>query len=44
MVSGHYLLNQWMDFDKTCIDTMLDEGVELIRFSDLDIIFKVTIL
>ena len=23
IVSVHYLLNQWMDFDKTCIDTLL---------------------
>ena len=22
-VSGRYLLNQWTDFDQTCIDTML---------------------
>ena len=32
-VSVHYLLNQWMDFDQTCIDTLLGEGKELIRFS-----------
>ena len=31
-----------MDFDKTCIDTLLEGGKELIRFSDLDLIFKVT--
>ena len=27
-----YLLNQWMDFDQTCIDTWLGGGKELIRF------------
>ena len=27
-----YLLNQWMDFDLTCIDTWLGGGKELIRF------------
>ena len=37
-----YLLNQWMDFDQTCIDTWLGGGKELIRFGDLDLIFKVT--
>ena len=39
-----YLLNQWMDFDQTDTDTMLEGGEELIRFGDLDIISKVTIL
>ena len=28
----HYLLNQWIDFDHTCIDTLLGGGEELIRF------------
>ena len=27
-----YLLNQPMDFDQTCIDTLLGVGNELIRF------------
>ena len=27
-----YLLNQWMDFNQTCIDTWLGWGKELIRF------------
>ena len=40
-ISVHYLLNQLMDFDQTCIDTLLGGGEELIRFSDLDFIFKV---
>ena len=31
-VSGRYLLNQWIDFDQTCIDTMLGGCKELIRF------------
>ena len=31
-VSGRYLLNQWTDFDQTCIDTMLGGCEELIRF------------
>ena len=42
MVSVHYLLNQLIDFDQTCIDTLLGEGEELIDFGDLDLIFKVT--
>ena len=28
----HYLLNQLMDFEQTCIDTLLGEVEELIRF------------
>ena len=31
-VSMCYILNQWMDFDQTCIDTLLEERQELIRF------------
>ena len=31
-VSGHYLLNQWTDFDQTCMDTMYGGCEELIRF------------
>ena len=31
-ISVHYLLNKWMDFDQTCIDTLLGGGEELIRF------------
>ena len=31
-ISVHYLLNQLMDFDQTCIDTLLGGGEELIRF------------
>ena len=31
-VSVHYLLNQWMDFDGTCIVTSLGGRKELIRF------------
>ena len=31
-----------MYFDQTCIDTLLGGGEELIRLSDLDLIFKVT--
>ena len=27
-----YLLNQWVDFDQTCIDTLLGGGKEMIRF------------
>ena len=30
--SVHYLLNQLMDFDQTCIDTFWGEGKKLIRF------------
>ena len=31
-ISLHYLLNQSMDFDQTCTDTLLGGGEELIRF------------
>ena len=31
-ISVHYLLNQSMDFDQTCIDTLLGEGKELLGF------------
>ena len=31
-VSVHYLLNQLMDFNQTCLYTLLEEGKELIRF------------
>ena len=31
-ISVHYLLNQLMDFDQTCIDTLFGNGKELIRF------------
>ena len=31
-VSGRYLLNQWTDFDQTCIDAMLGGCNDLIRF------------
>ena len=41
-VSLCYLLNQWMDFDQTCINILLGGRKELIRFDDLDLIFKVT--
>ena len=27
-----YLLNQWVDFDQTCIDTLLGQGKEVITF------------
>ena len=30
-ISVHYLLNQWMDFEQTCIDTLLGGGEEMIR-------------
>ena len=30
-VSVHYLLNQFIDFDQTCIYTLLGEGEEWIR-------------
>ena len=44
MVSVRYLLNQWMDFDQTYIDTLLEGGKELIKFGDLDLIFTVTVV
>ena len=31
-VSLHYLLNQLVDFDQTCIDKFLGGGEELFRF------------
>ena len=31
-ISAHYLLNQSVDFDQTCIDTLLGREKELIRF------------
>ena len=31
-VSVHYILNQIMDFDQTCIDTLLGGVEDLIRF------------
>ena len=31
-VSVRYLLNQWVEFDQTCIDTLLGGWEELIRF------------
>ena len=33
MVSVRYLLNKWMDFDQTCIDTLLGRN-ELIIFQN----------
>ena len=32
LVSVHYILNQIMDFDQTCIDTLLEGMEDLIRF------------
>ena len=43
MVSVRYLLNQLVDFDQTCIDTLLGEGEEFLDFGDFDLIFKVTL-
>ena len=31
-VSVCYLMNQWMDFDQTCIDALLGGGEEKIKF------------
>ena len=31
-LSALYLLNQWVDFDQTCIDTLLGWGKEVFRF------------
>ena len=39
-----YLLIQYMEFEQTCIDTMLEGEDELIDFDDLELILKVTIL
>ena len=32
IVSMHYILNQLLDFDQTCTDTLLGGGEELFRF------------
>ena len=40
--SVHNLLNHLMDFDQTCIYTLLGEGNEFSRFGDLHLIFKVS--
>ena len=32
LVFLHYLLNELMDFNQTCIDTLMGGGEELIRF------------
>ena len=32
LISAHYLLNRWTDFDQTCTDTLLGGRNELIRF------------
>ena len=41
-VSMHYLLNQSMDFDQTCIDILLvlGRGEELIRLIFGDLVFN----
>ena len=41
-LSALYLLNQWVDFDQTCTDTLLGGGKKWLDFGDLDLIFKVT--
>ena len=35
-------MNRWVDINKICTDVILGHGEELIRFFDLDLIFKVT--
>ena len=37
-----YLLKQCMDFLQTYIDILLEQTLVLIKFGDLDLIFKVT--
>ena len=37
-----YLLNQWMDFDRTCTDTLLGGRKKWLDFGDHDLIFWVT--
>ena len=39
-----YLLKLWMDFDQTCIYTLLGGGEKYIKFGELDLVFKVTSL
>ena len=37
--SAFHFLNQWVDFDQTCTDALLEQGKEVIRFG---LIFMVT--
>ena len=39
-LSAHYLLNEWMDFDKTCTAILLRQKQELIRFFVTLILFS----
>ena len=41
-LSTLYLLKGWMDFNQICTDIFWEMGKELVRFGDLDLIFKVT--
>ena len=41
---AHYILNQWLEFYQTSTDTSLGHEKKVIRFGDLDLIFKVTTL
>ena len=38
--SVHYFLNQLMDFDQTCIVTLLEEGTIWLDFGDLDLFLR----
>ena len=42
MVFVRFLLNRWMNFNQTCIDTFWEEKKSLLAFGDLNLIFKVT--
>ena len=41
MVSVHYLLNQWIDFDQACIDTFWEEEKSTSNVGGYGLIFKV---
>ena len=42
VLSALYLLNEWVDFDQTCTDTLLGGGKKWLDFWDLALVFKVT--
>ena len=41
-LSAPEIMKRWMDFNQTSTDTYLGQWKAMIRFHDLDLIFKVT--